>query len=141
MVIILLHLELILYLLANLLILATNLIKNLAGFPNESLIRRCLRRGLLCVISLVSSGVHCALHGYPEVGGVSPHDHGHYFRVSEFPASEVEVLQRASSLLESRLGVLLLPSFPEVVLAKDLLNAIVLNLDSCMSTLFLFSIT
>jgi hypothetical protein len=45
-------------------------------------------------------------------------------------------------LLESRLGVLLVPSFPEVVLAEDLLDAaIVLNLDSCMSTLFPFSIT
>ena len=99
--IVLLHLELILYLLANLLILAANLIKNLAGFPNESLIRGCLRRGLLCVISLVCSGVHSTLHGDPEVGGIAPHDHGHDFRVSEFPASEVEVLQRASSLLES----------------------------------------
>jgi hypothetical protein len=44
-VIILLHLELILYLFANLLILAANLIKYLAGLPNKSLIRGCLRRG------------------------------------------------------------------------------------------------
>ena len=141
--IILLHLELILYLLANLLILTANLIKYLAGLPNETLIRGCLRRGvLLSVISLVYSGIHSALHGDPQVGGIAPHYHRHDFRVSEFTASKVEVLQRASSLLESRLGVLLVPSFPEVVLAEDLLDAaIVLNLDSCMSTLFPFSIT
>jgi hypothetical protein len=140
--IVLLHLELILYLLANLLILTANLIKYLAGLPNETLIRGCLRRGLLCVISLVCSGVHSALHGDPEVGGVAPHYHRHNLRVSEFTASEVKVLQWASSLLESRLGVLLVPSFPEVFLAEDLLcAAIVLNLDSCMSTLFPFSIT
>jgi hypothetical protein len=90
----------------------------------------------------VRSGIHSALHGDPEVGGITPHYHRHDLRVSEFTASEVKVLQRASTLLESRLGVLLVPPFPEVVLAEDLLDAaIVLNLDSCMSTLFPFSIT
>lgn len=108
--IILLHLDLILNLFANLLILAAYLIKNLAGLPNESLIRGCMRRGLLGVKSLMSSGSDCALHGDPEVGGVASHDHRHDFRVREFATGEIKVLQRTSSLFESRLGVLLLPS-------------------------------
>jgi hypothetical protein len=106
---ILLHLDLILYLFAYLLILPANLIKNLAGLSDESLIRG-MRIGLLCVKSLVLSGTDSALHGDPEVGGVASHDHRHYFRVSEFTAGKVKVLQRSSSLFESRLGVLLVPS-------------------------------
>jgi hypothetical protein len=73
--IILLHLDLILYLFAYLLILAANLIKNLAGLPNESLIRGCMRRGLLGIKSLVRCGTDSTLHGDPEVGRVASHDH------------------------------------------------------------------
>jgi hypothetical protein len=73
--IILLHLDLILDLLAYLLILATNLIKNLSGLSNESLIRGCMRRGLLCVKTLVRRGSYSTLHGDSEVGGVASHDH------------------------------------------------------------------
>ena len=108
--IILLHLDLILYLFAYLLILAANLIENLAGLANESLIWGCMRRGLLCVKSLVRRGTDSTLHRDPEVGGVASHDHRHDFRVSEFTTGEVKVLQRASSVFESRLRVLYLPS-------------------------------
>lgn len=94
------HFDLILYLFAYLLILAANLIKNLASLPNESLIRGCTRRRLLRVKSLVRSGIDSTLDGDPEVWGVASHDHRHDLGVSQFTTGEVKVLQRASCLFQ-----------------------------------------